>query len=225
MAATIASLVALGLSRQRRRSVDATASQVDIDAALVLLGGIVETQLLAQLLNPRLQLLDMASRVIPLADNDMQMRLAGGLGIADALLEDVLGLLDKLAVEVDGVLGDAAGRVVLAEDEFGGLLVVLGLLPLVALACEKRSAQLGLGCPERGTACLPQRAPWQQHRRRVHMLRATVPSGSAAVSMEYQGYATPGNYTRSKHDLFMSPSRRARSRSRSYSASTSALVL
>jgi hypothetical protein len=72
--------------------------------------------------------------MIPLADNDVQVRLAGALGVADALLEDVLGLLDELAVQVDGVLGDPAGRVVLAEDELGRLLVVLRLLPLVLLA-------------------------------------------------------------------------------------------
>jgi hypothetical protein len=64
----------------------------------------------------------------------MQVRLPRGLGVADALLEDVLGLLDELAVQVDGVVGDAAGGVVLAEDELGRLLVVLGLLLLVPLA-------------------------------------------------------------------------------------------
>lgn len=101
MAATVPSLVALGLSREGRRGIDTAALEVDIEPAFVLLGGIVEPQLLAQLLDPRLQLLHVAGRMVPLADNDVQMRLAGRPGIANALLEDILCLLDKLAVEVN----------------------------------------------------------------------------------------------------------------------------
>jgi hypothetical protein len=72
--------------------------------------------------------------VVSLADDDMQVGLPGGLGVADALLEDVLGFFDKLAVQVDGVLGDAARSVVLTKDELRGLLVVVCLFLLVALA-------------------------------------------------------------------------------------------
>jgi hypothetical protein len=130
----IPSLISRRLRGQRWRRFNPPASQVDIDAALVLLGGIVKPQLLAQTLDAGLDLLHVARRVVPLADNDMQVILTGALGVADALLEDILGLLDELAVQVNGVLGDATGCVVLAEDELGGLLVVLGLLPLMLLA-------------------------------------------------------------------------------------------
>jgi hypothetical protein len=130
---TIPSLVPPRLSRQRRRPLNPPTLQINIHPPLILLGSIVQPQLPTQPLHPRLDLLHMARGVIPLADNDMQVRLAGRLGVADALLKDVLGLFDKLPVQVDGVLGDAAGRVVLAEDELGRLLVVLGLLLLVPL--------------------------------------------------------------------------------------------
>jgi hypothetical protein len=130
----IPSQVPLRLRRKRLRDVDTTTTQLDINTTLVLLSRVVETQLLAEMLDPRLQLLHTAGRVVPLADNDMQMGLAGGLEVADAGFEDVLCLLDKLAVQVNGVFGDAAWRVVLAEDELGGLLVVVGLFLLMALA-------------------------------------------------------------------------------------------
>lgn len=55
----------------------------------------------------------------------VKVRLPVLLGVADALLEDVLGLLDELAVQVDGVGGGPARRVVLAEDVLAGALVVL----------------------------------------------------------------------------------------------------
>lgn len=135
------SLIAVRLGRKWRRGFHAAACQVDVDAALVLLGGIVETQSATDLLDPRLQLLHVARRVIPPADDDVQVGLPRVLGVADAGFEDLLGLLDVQAVEVDGVVGYAPWRVVLAEDELGRLLVVLGLLLLVALAWEKRSGR------------------------------------------------------------------------------------
>lgn len=70
------------------------------------------------------------------------MRLPVLLRVADAPLEDILGFLDELPVQVDGVVGDAAGGVVLPEDELAGLLVVLGHLSRVPLALV---AEL-LGC-------------------------------------------------------------------------------
>lgn len=54
----------------------------------------------------------------------MQMPLPLRLRGRDALLQDLLGLLDVLPVQVDGVGVDAAGRVVLAEDVRRGLPVV-----------------------------------------------------------------------------------------------------
>jgi hypothetical protein len=72
--------------------------------------------------------------MIPLPHDHMQMRLPSRPRIPDPRLEHVLRLLDKLAMEIDGVLGNVPRGVVLAEDELGGLLVVSGLLRLMALA-------------------------------------------------------------------------------------------
>lgn len=134
MLTLIPSLIPMRLSRQRRRRLNTTTLQININPPFILLSRIIEPELLAQLLDSWLDLLHPASRVVPLADDDMQMGLAGSLGVPNARLEDVLCLLDKLAVQVNGVLGYPAGRIVLPEDEVGGLLVVLGLLFLMALA-------------------------------------------------------------------------------------------
>ena len=67
----------------------------------------------------------------------MKMVLAMLPRIFNALFQDLLGLLDELAVEVDSVLGDAAGRVVLPEDVLARLPVVLlhlGRVPLALVA-------------------------------------------------------------------------------------------
>jgi hypothetical protein len=64
----------------------------------------------------------------------MQPLLPALLRVLDALLQDPLGLLDELPVQVDGIGVDAAGCVVLAEDEVRGLLVVRFHLDGVLLA-------------------------------------------------------------------------------------------
>lgn len=98
--------------------------QIDIYPPLVSLGLVLQSQLPTDLLHARLDLLHMVNAMVPLADDDMQMRLALSPSSLDALLEDILGLLDKLAMQIDRVAVDAAVRVVLAEDELGRLLVV-----------------------------------------------------------------------------------------------------
>ena len=55
----------------------------------------------------------------------MQMRLACGLSVFDPLFQDVFCLFNELSVQVNGVAVDSADGIVLAEDEVGGLLVVL----------------------------------------------------------------------------------------------------
>lgn len=64
----------------------------------------------------------------------MQMVLPVCLGISNALLQNILGLLDKLAVQIDGVLSNPPARIVLSEYIFGGLLVVLLHLAAVCLS-------------------------------------------------------------------------------------------
>jgi len=81
--------------------------------------------------------------VVSLADDHVEVRLAVLLGVADALLEDLLGLFDELAVQVDGVAVDFADGVVLAEDELGGLLVVLVGFGCVRLALLRQLFRLG----------------------------------------------------------------------------------
>lgn len=119
---TVMPRVATPMARGQRL----TALEVDDDAAdIVLVGAVLQAELLAQLLDLGLDALDAAARVVALADDGDQVRLAVGLVGADAVLEDALSLLDKLAVQVDRVGLDAPVGVVLAEDEVGGLLVVV----------------------------------------------------------------------------------------------------
>ena len=81
--------------------------------------------------------------MVSLADDHVEVRLAILLGIANALLEDLLGFFDKLAVQVDGVAVDFADGVVLAEDELGGLLVVFVGFGCVRLALLRQLFRLG----------------------------------------------------------------------------------
>ena len=63
--------------------------------------------------------------MVPLSNDDVQVVLAGLLCIADSLFQDLLRLFYVLAVEVDGVACYFSLSVVFAEDELGGLLVVV----------------------------------------------------------------------------------------------------
>jgi hypothetical protein len=64
----------------------------------------------------------------------MKMVLPMRLGVLDPLFQDLLGLLDELTVQIDGVGLDAPVGVVLAEDELRRLSVVLIHLAAVGLA-------------------------------------------------------------------------------------------
>ena len=117
-------LVAIIVVRHLRRSI-AARLQLDVHATLVVLSVVLQAKFTADLLDARLNLLHVVDGVVSLADDHVQVRLAVLLGVADALLEDLLGLFDELAVQVDGVAVDFADGVVFAEDELGGLLIVL----------------------------------------------------------------------------------------------------
>lgn len=131
---TTAAVPTTRLWRQRRRRPDLGSGQVNKDAAVVGLGGIVEAQLAAHLLDAGLDFLHATSAVVALADNYVQVPLAPGLGVANAGLENVLGLLDELTVQVDGVLGHALRVVVLPEYVLRGLLIVALHVGAVLLA-------------------------------------------------------------------------------------------
>ena len=133
--ACVAALVTGRLLRQRGRDgADLSAGEVDVEAALVLLDGVVDAHVAAHGLDGRADLAHVADAVVALADDDVQVGLAAGAGVADARAQDRLGLVDELAVQVDRVARHAARRVVLAEDELRGLLVVRVLLRRVPLA-------------------------------------------------------------------------------------------
>ncbi len=72
--------------------------------------------------------------VVALADDHVKMRLVGLLGIANTLLQNLLGLLNILTVEVDGVATISADSIVLPEDILRSLLVVCVCLSGVFLA-------------------------------------------------------------------------------------------
>lgn len=61
-----------------------------------------------------------------------------GLGILNALFQDLFRLLDELAVQIDRVGRYTAIGVVLAENILGGLLIVLLHLPAVGLALLRK---------------------------------------------------------------------------------------
>ena len=108
--------------------------EIYVDAAGIVLGAVPQAQLAAQRLDLGLESLDVAGRVVAFADNGVQVCLAAFLIGADALLEDALGFLHELAMQVDSVAIDLAGRVVLAEDVLGGLPVVVIHPGIVGLA-------------------------------------------------------------------------------------------
>jgi hypothetical protein len=117
-------LLAVIESRHLRSAVPTTSlPQIDVDPALVLLGIVLQSQLATNLLDLGLDLLHVPDTVVPLAHNDVQMPLARLLRVSDALLQNLLGFLDELAVQVDGVRVYAAHGVVFAENVLGGLFV------------------------------------------------------------------------------------------------------
>jgi hypothetical protein len=134
-------LLGVVVIRHLRRSV-ASGLQFDVHATFVVLGVVLQSKFAADLLDARLDLLHMVDGVVSLADDHVEMRLSVLLGVADALLEDLLGLLDKLAVQIDGVARDFSYSVVFAEDELGGLLVVLVGFGCVRLALLRQLFRL-----------------------------------------------------------------------------------
>lgn len=102
-----------------------TALQVDVHSSRILLGAVLQTQLLTELLHLGLDFLHMARRVIALADNDMKMSLAARLIRANPFLEDSFRFFDKLSVEVNAVRLVATRCVVGSEDVLGSLAIVV----------------------------------------------------------------------------------------------------
>jgi hypothetical protein len=142
-------IVLLRLTISSRRDGCST-SEVDVHSTFVVLGMVLEALLLADLLNTRLDLLNVVDRVIALADNaastirdiqtaanfrgysHMQMVLAGTLCVLDSLFQNLFGLFNELTVKVNSITINSAYGIVLAEDELGCLsVVVVCLLSMV----------------------------------------------------------------------------------------------
>lgn len=135
-------LLAVVEGRHLRRPMASTGLQLDVDPALVVLRVVLQPQLAADLLHARLDLLHVVGAVVALADDDVQVRLPALLRVADALLQDLLGLLHELPVQVDRVAVHLAHGVVLAEDELGRLPVVLVGFGGVLLALLRQLVRL-----------------------------------------------------------------------------------
>ena len=101
-----------------------TRLQLNVHAALIMLGVVLQAHLLTDLLHAWLDLLDVVRTVVAFTHNHMQVSLARLLRVSDPLLDYFFGLLHILAVQIDSVAVDFANRVVLTEDVLGGLLVV-----------------------------------------------------------------------------------------------------
>jgi hypothetical protein len=64
-------------------------------------------------------------------NSHMQVVLTSTLCVLDSLLQNLLGLFDKLTVQINRVRVDSANHVVLTENVLGGLsVVVVGLLSM-----------------------------------------------------------------------------------------------
>lgn len=98
--------------------VNSTTSQVDIDSSLVWFGVILQSKLLTNLLHTRLDLLYVTRTVITFADNDVQVGLAVGLRVSDALFEDIFSFLNELSVKINGIGRHSTICIVFPEDEF-----------------------------------------------------------------------------------------------------------
>jgi hypothetical protein len=109
-----------------------TTLQVYVDPALILLRPILQSQLAANLLHSRLDLLYVPHAMIALPNNDVQVRLALGLRGTNPLLQNVLGLFHELSMQINHVA--LLMCVVLPEDEVRRLLVVFSHLRAVRLA-------------------------------------------------------------------------------------------
>ena len=88
-----------------RRHIRRTTLQIDIHPTRIRLRVELQPLLLTNPLHHRLDLLNVSWRVIALAHNDVQMVLTLAFGGADPRLEDALGFVDVLPVQVDGVGG------------------------------------------------------------------------------------------------------------------------
>jgi hypothetical protein len=110
-------------TRRRRHLVNVSACQIDIYSTFIMLGLILQAQLLAHFLHSWLDLLNMISRMVALSNNDMQMRLSSTLSRSDPVPRDLLGLFYELSMQIDRVAGHVL-TIVLPEHKFGRLLVI-----------------------------------------------------------------------------------------------------
>lgn len=209
----------MSASVRNERRVNGATSKVNIDAAGILLRRILQAELATHFLDTRFDLLDMVRRMVSFADDPtpcqhnnqghrqshyshMQMVLPMGFGVFNPLLEDLLRLLNKLAVKIDRVGFDAVAGVILAEDELRRLLVVL--LHLATVGLSPLGQLLGSGAVAAGVGFLG--------------------LSSNVISLRsFRNRQIRREHTLSKHSCRFCASCLARPRRRSYSCSASPL--
>lgn len=142
-------LLVLGVARfvvainPRRVCADLGSRQIDVYAAFVVLGGIVQAELAAEFFDAWFDLLDAAGAVISLADDDVEMALPASLGVTDPGLQDPFSLLDKLPVQVYCIIRDPLRGIILAENIVGSLPVVFFHCGPVLFALVRQTLRLG----------------------------------------------------------------------------------
>lgn len=147
----------------------------------------------------------------------MKMILSMRLGVSNALLQNLLRLLDELSMQIDRIGVNASIGVVLAEDELGRLLVVFLHLATVLLALFRqlfgaRTIAAGVCVLGLISGLVSTLSP---------MLRDWCGDHDKSNAMLNRGRL--GAHTREKHSPRFEASCRARARNRSYSCSASPL--
>jgi hypothetical protein len=99
--------------------------EVNKDAALILLGTVLQSEFPAHLLDARFNLLHMSGAVVSLADNDMQMAFSALARSAYPLFERIFGFFYEESVQVNRIAFDATLGVVFAENKIACLAVVV----------------------------------------------------------------------------------------------------
>lgn len=121
----VATATILGMLRRRGHVVHRTALKVHVNATLVFFSLVLETQLTANLFDPRLDLLHMIPAVVSFANDDMQMILAPTPRRLDTLFKHILSFLDEKTVKIDSIFLNTTICIVLAENVVARLSIVL----------------------------------------------------------------------------------------------------
>lgn len=119
--------------------VDLSTCQIDINTALVWLSVILQAKLITNLLDSGFDFLDMSRTVVAFTDNDVQVGLASALSILYTFFKDILCFFNELPMQIDRIGGNPVLRIILTENKFRSLLVVLLHLCTMSLSFIRES--------------------------------------------------------------------------------------